>query len=166
MPSLSTYRSGGSSSGASTGRVVQRQVYNYENGSSHVSIASTSLTATSIAVNITPTSSTNDIIIEVTSNMCYGRSANPLEWALYRSGDDVTNGYVVNVTSSYPYYYGFLYRSGDVWSTQTASYKDTSHDSSAQLTYTLYHRWTTSGSTNYTMHQGQNVVITATEITT
>lgn len=165
MATLSTYRGGGATTSVA-GAVVQIQSTVYVNRSAHIQTTSTSLTDTGLNVSITPTSATNEILIEVCGNMTYGRGGGATIWALYRSGDGVTNGYIVNVTQSYPYYYGYLYRTGDAWDAQTSVFKDTTYNTTQALTYTLYNRQWSATSAGYTSHQGAPITMKLTEITT
>lgn len=165
MALLSTYRGGGGEeTTVSSGAPIQIQHTLYVNRSAHVGISSTSLSTTGLSATITPTSATNEIIIETTGNMTYGRGTGATMWALYRSGAGVTDGYIVNVTQSYPYYYGYLYRNGDAWDAQTSVFKDTTYNTTQEITYTLYHRQWTATTTGYTSHQGAPINMKLTEI--
>ena len=164
MALLSTYRGGGGGTTVDSGASIQIQSTTYVNRSAHIGTSTTSLASTGLSVSITPTSATNEIIIEVTGNMTYGRGAGATKWALYRSGTGVTDGYIVSATVSYPYYYGFLYRAGDAWDAQTSIYKDTTYDTTLALTYTLYHHQQNATSPGYTSHQGAPINMKLTEI--
>jgi hypothetical protein len=166
MALLSTYRGGGGGGGTTvdSGAPIQIQNTLYVNRSAHIGTSTTSLASTGLSATITPTSATNEIIIEVTGNMTYGRSAGATKWALYRSGTGVTDGYIVSSTNSYPYYYGFLYRKGDAWDAQTSMFKDTTYDTTSALTYTLYHHQHNATSAGYTSHQGAPINMKLTEI--
>ena len=165
MALLSTYRGGGGGgTTVDSGAPIQIQSTTYVNRSAHIGTSTTSLASTGLSLSITPTSATNEIIIEVTGNMTYGRGAGATKWALYRSGTGVTDGYIVSSTTSYPYYYGFLYRTGDAWDAQTSMFKDTTYDTTSALTYTLYHHQQNATSAGYTSHQGAPINMKLTEI--
>lgn len=167
MALLSTYRGGGGGgTTVDSGAPIQVQSTTYVNRSAHIGTSTTSLASTGLSLSITPTSATNEIIIEVTGNMTYGRNTGATKWALYRSGTGVTDGYVVQATgnNSGPYWYGFLYRAGDAWDAQTSIFKDTTYDTTSALTYTLYHHQQTATSAGYTSHQGAPINMKLTEI--
>ena len=165
MALLSTYRGGGGGgTTVDSGAPIQIQSTTYVNRSAHIGTSTTSLASTGLSVSITPTSATNEIIIEVTGNMTYGRNAGATKWALHRSGTGVIDGYIVSSTVSYPYYYGFLYRAGDAWDAQTSIFKDTTYDTTSALTYTLYHHQQNATSAGYTSHQGAPINMKLTEI--
>ena len=165
MASLSTYKT---NSGTSTqiGDVIQITTNSYINNSAHVRPTGTSLTSTGATGTITPTKAGNVLVIECTLEMCYGYASHPLVVALYRSGAGVSDGYVVNVNQSYPNWYGWCYIAGDDWGSNHMMWRDTTHNTTDELTYTLYNR-RMSGSTNsYTSHQGHPIHFQITEIET
>lgn len=164
MATLSTYKTGAAAT--QVGDIIQITHNSYINNSAHIRPTGTSLTSTGATGTITPTKAGNVLVIECTLEMSYGYNSHPLVVALYRSGAGVTNGYIVDADSSHPNYYGWCYMAGDDWGSNHMMWRDTTHNTTQELTYTLYNRrW--SGSTNsYTSHQGHPIHFQITEIET
>lgn len=166
MASLSTYKTNSGGTSIQTGDVIQITTNSYINNSAHVQPTGTSLTSTGATGTITPTKAGNLLLVECTLEMSYGYDSHPLVVALYRSGNGVTDGYIVNVNQSYPNYYGWCYIRGQDWGSNHIMWRDTTHNTTQELTYTLYHRrW--SGSTNsFSAHRGHPIHFQITEIET
>ena len=166
MASLSTYKTNSGGTSTQTGDVAQIYFSSSIDNINHLQPTGTTLTSTNVSANITPTKAGNVLVIECTLEMSYGYASHPLVLALYRSGTGVTDGYVVNVNQSYPNWYGWCYIAGDDWGSNHTMWRDTTHNTTDELTYTLYHR-RMSGSTNsYTSHQGHPIHFQITEIET
>lgn len=167
MPALSTYRGGGASS-VGVGNMVQQVRKKCIDTSAHTSTTSTSMASTGFDASITPTNSSNNILVEMQSNMAYGQSQ-IMYWGLYRSGTGVTDGYLIDYKGNYTsgnYVYSWIYNSTQNWMPITAHFLDTTHSTTDELTYTLYHRKNSGSGTAYTSHREMEFHITLTEIQT
>jgi len=166
MASLTTYLTAGA--GTQVGEVVQVTYNSYINNSAHVRPTGTGLTSTGATGTITPTKATNNLLIECNTDMSYGYASHPLVVTLYRSGDDVTDGHIQADLGSYTnqYYHGWSYIAGDDWGSNTFFWIDDDHNSTSQLTYTLYHRRWSGSSNSYTAHQGHPISFKIMEIET
>lgn len=164
---MSKFSEYSTASGGGVGSVVQIQQRTYQNNSAHLSTGTSTRTSTDVYVDITPTKAGNTILIECYAMMTYQTNGS-LCWLLHRSGDGVTDGYVVDTTSNYntKYYYGWTYYNPSGWDSNSAFFADTTHNTTQELRYRLYHRNWSGSSTNYTSHQGMPVSMTAIEIET
>ena len=139
----------------SAGQVLQ-VVQSASNGTT--STTSTSYVQTNLTASITPTSSSNKILI----------LANFSVWGVYAGGDYIVNTiYRNNTTNIIPYTEGFPsqewgYTSGFVWSTATVSFLD-SPATTSSTTYTMYVK-TNSAGTSYAVYGGVGNYITLMEI--
>jgi hypothetical protein len=151
---------------ATSGVVVQMQTATYVNRSAHIQTTSTTFASTGVSVSITPKYTDSTIFVSAMSGMGYGRNGNSLMWALHRSGDGVTDGYIITKTASYStdYYHGWIYVTASEWQTLYAEHLDTTYNTTQQLTYRLDHAQWTAGTASYTAHRGHPVTMKAIEI--
>jgi hypothetical protein len=151
---------------STSGEIVQMRITQFVNRSAHIYTNSTTFTSTGVSVSITPKYANSTILVSAMSGMGYGRSGGRLLWALHRSGAGVTDGYIINKTTSYStdYYHSWIYADASSWQTLYAEHLDTTHNTTQQLTYRLDHAQWSSTSHSYTAHQGHPVLMKAIEI--
>jgi hypothetical protein len=127
--------SGANLTGVSAGKILQVV---HTNSSQHTNTNSTSFIATSLTANITPASNSNKVYIAVTSDMDCQASSVQVFATIYRDSTNIAGG-TENFTNNYG-------ASSRIITPASMSMLDTPN-SSSQLTYTVYVRSSTSGTT-------------------
>lgn len=151
MSLYSTFKGG--SAEPETKDIVQMQVAEYVNRSSHISTSSTSRLYSGLQLNITPRYQDSTIKVKVVSNMTYGRSASKLQWSLYRTigGSGAYSVYDTNSTSGN--WYGMYYSNYDAWQGSSAIWYEQPNTTS-QINYKVYYNEDVNSTVAYFAHQG------------
>lgn len=135
-----------------TGSVIQVQSFNLVNV--RLATSSSSFTATQLAVNITPASSSNKIYVSVAGSANNEAAGRAIYWTLYRDSTDLGGG-----TSGLGQIYG---AAGRTHGTVGVSILD-APSTTSQVTYTLYVR-ANGGTVEFPASTAETATITAMEI--
>lgn len=147
-------------------QVLQHKYVKYLNNTSQtLATTSTSFLLAPFHLLITPSSSSNSIMVQFNTSMSYGLNGTRLTTRLKRTINGTVD-YPVNKTgnSSQPYQYGWSYTGRSYWRASEYYYVDKTHNTTSEIKYEIEYAEITNSSTAYLGHQYMPVWLSATEI--
>lgn len=147
-------------------QIVQHKYVKYlDNTSQTLATASTSFLLAPFHLLITPSSSSNSIMVQFNTSMSYGLNGTRLTTRLKRTINGTVD-YPVDKTgnSSQPYYYGWAYTGRSYWRPAEYYYVDKTHNTTSEIKYEIEYAEITNSSAAYLGHRYMPVWLSATEI--